>query len=163
MRQGTRLFAGVLAAVVVGVVVLIAITALTVALASALGWLLIGRERARKRTEALYRASEQTALTLQQSLLPTDLPDLPSCELAIRFAPAGAGDLVGPGLERSAEQLLRRPASERSADALADALLDEAGQPAEVAWDDVAIVAVRYVPPEHVLDELRLTAGSAAA
>ena len=109
MRQGTRLFAGVLAAVVVGVVVLIALTALTVALASALGWLLIGRERARKRTEALYRASEQTALTLQQSLLPTDLPDLPSCELAIRFAPAGAGDLVGPGLERSAEQLLRRP------------------------------------------------------
>lgn len=300
-------------AVAVGVVVLIALTALTVALASALGWLLIGRERARKRTEALYRASEQTALTLQQSLLPTDLPDLPSCELAIRFAPAGAGDLVGgdfydvfavgadrwavvigdvcgkgpqaaavtamarwtlrsfaaaaappadvlrslndamlrqglegrfitlayallevrpdearvavacaghppailvsprgeperleafgdllgvwpdirlqqvelelrpgaalvlytdgvtdqgpthPGLERSAEQLLRRPGSERGADALADALLDEAGQPAEVARDDVAIVAVRYVPPEHVLDELRLTAGSAAA
>ena len=69
----------------------------------------------------------------------------------------------GPGLERSAEQLLRRPGSERSADALADALLDDAGQPAGVARDDVAIVAVRYVPPEHVLDELRLTAGSAAA
>ena len=80
-------------AVAVGVVVLIALTALTVALASILGWLLIGRERARERTETLYRASEQTALTLQQSLLPTDLPDLPSCELAIRFAPAGAGEL----------------------------------------------------------------------
>jgi CHASE3 domain sensor protein len=300
-------------AVAVGVVVLIALTALTVALASALGWLLIGRERARERTEKLYRASEETALTLQQSLLPADLPDLPSCELAIRFAPAGAGELVGgdfydvfavgadrwavvigdvcgkgpqaaavtamarwtlrsfataaappadvlhrlndamlrqglegrfitlayalldiradearvavacaghppailvsprgepeqvqafgdllgvwpdirlrevelelrpgaalvlytdgvtdqgpthPGLERSAEQLLRRPGSERSADALADALLDETGQPAGVVRDDVAIVAVRYVPPEHVLDELRLTAGSAAA
>ncbi|MGO9906588.1 MAG: PP2C family protein-serine/threonine phosphatase [Solirubrobacteraceae bacterium] len=297
-------------AVAVGVVVLIALTALTVALASILGWLLIGRERARERTEKLYRASEQTALTLQQSLLPADLPDLPSCELAIRFAPAGAGELVGgdfydvfavgadrwavvigdvcgkgpqaaavtamarwtyrsfataaappadvlrrlndamlrqglegrfitlayalldvradearvtvacaghppaivvsprgeperveafgdllgvwpdvrlqqvelelrpgealvlytdgvtdqgPGLERSAEQLLRRPGSERSADALADALLDDAGQPAGVVRDDVAIVAVRYVPPEHVLDELRLTAGSAAA
>jgi CHASE3 domain sensor protein len=297
-------------AVAVGVVVLIVLTALTVALASALGWLLIGRERARERTETLYRASEQTALTLQQSLLPTDLPDLPSCELAIRFAPAGAGELVGgdfydvfavgadrwavvigdvcgkgpqaaavtamarwtlrsfasaaappvdvlrrlndamlrqglegrfitlayallevrpdearvavacaghppailvssrgeperveafgdllgvwpdvrlrgvelelrpgealvlytdgvtdqgPGLERSAEQLLRRPGSQRSADALADALLDEAGQPAAAVRDDVAIVAVRYVPPEHVLDDLRLTAGSAAA
>jgi CHASE3 domain sensor protein len=297
-------------AVAVGVVVLIALTALTVALAGILGWLLIGRERARERTETLYRASEQTALTLQRSLLPTDLPDLPSCELAIRFAPAGAGELVGgdfydvfpvgadrwavvigdvcgkgpqaaavtamarwtlrsfataaappadvlrrlndamlrqglegrfitlayalleirpdearvavacaghppailvsprgepepveafgdllgvwpdirlqqvelelapgealvlytdgvtdqgPGLERSAEQLLRRPGSERSAEALADALLDEAGQPAGAVRDDLAIVAVRYVPPEHVLDENRLTAGSAAA
>jgi serine phosphatase RsbU (regulator of sigma subunit) len=296
--------------VTVGVVVLIVLTALTVALASALGWLLIGRERARERTEALYRASEQTALTLQQSLLPTDLPDLPSCELAIRFAPAGAGDLVGgdfydvfavgadrwavvigdvcgkgpqaaaitamarwtlrsfatdasppadvlrrlndamlrqglegrfitlayallevrpddarvavacaghppailvsprgepervdafgdllgvwpdirlrqvelelrpgealvlytdgvtdqgPGVERSAEQLLRRPGSARSADALADALLREAAGPDGGARDDVAIVAVRYVPPEHVLDDRRLTAGSAAA
>ncbi|HTX08806.1 MAG TPA: SpoIIE family protein phosphatase [Solirubrobacteraceae bacterium] len=300
-------------AVAVGVIVLVALTALTIALAGILGWLLIGRERARERTEALYRASEQTALTLQRSLLPTDLPDLPSCELAIRFAPAGAGELVGgdfydvfavgadrwavvigdvcgkgpqaaavtamarwtlrsfataaappadvlrrlndamlrqrlegrfitlayalldlrgdearvtvacaghppaivvsalgepepveasgdllgvwpdvrlrqaelelgpgealvlytdgvtdagptrPGVERSAEQLLRRPGSERSAEALADALLDEAEQPAGVARDDVAIVAVRYAPPEHVLDELRLTAGSAAA
>ena len=47
------------------------------------------------RTEALYRRSEHTARTLQQSLLPAEIPDLPSCELAIRFAPAGAGDLVG--------------------------------------------------------------------
>jgi serine phosphatase RsbU (regulator of sigma subunit)/CHASE3 domain sensor protein len=47
------------------------------------------------RTEALYRRSEHTARTLQQSLLPAVIPDVPSCELAIRFAPAGAGDLVG--------------------------------------------------------------------
>jgi CHASE3 domain sensor protein len=47
------------------------------------------------RTESLYRASEQTALTLQRSLLPGEIPDVPSCEVAIRFAPAGAGDLVG--------------------------------------------------------------------
>ncbi len=46
-------------------------------------------------TEALYRRSEHTARTLQQSLLPTAIPDVPSCELAIRFVPAGAGDLVG--------------------------------------------------------------------
>lgn len=79
----------------VAVVVLIALTALTVALAGALGWLLVGRERARRRTEELYRASEQTALTLQQSLLPAEIPDVPSCEVAIRFEPAGAGELVG--------------------------------------------------------------------
>jgi CHASE3 domain sensor protein len=83
------------AAVTVGIVVLIVLTALTVALASVLGWLLVGRERARERAEALYRASEHTALELQQSLLPAQLPDVPSCELAIRFAPAGAGELVG--------------------------------------------------------------------
>lgn len=47
------------------------------------------------RTETLYRRSEHTARTLQQSLLPTVIPDVPSCELAIRFVPAGAGDLVG--------------------------------------------------------------------
>ena len=47
------------------------------------------------RTEALYRRSDHIARTLQQSLLPTAIPDIPSCELAIRFAPAGAGDLVG--------------------------------------------------------------------
>lgn len=47
------------------------------------------------RTEALYRRSEHTARTLQQSLLPAVIPNLPSCELAVRFAPAGAGDLVG--------------------------------------------------------------------
>lgn len=47
------------------------------------------------RTEALYRRSEHTARTLQQSLLPAMIPNLPSCELAVRFAPAGAGDLVG--------------------------------------------------------------------
>jgi serine phosphatase RsbU (regulator of sigma subunit)/CHASE3 domain sensor protein len=47
------------------------------------------------RTEALYRRSEHTARTLQRSLLPTAIPDVRSCELAIRFVPAGVGDLVG--------------------------------------------------------------------
>ncbi len=47
------------------------------------------------RTEALYRRSDHIARTLQQSLLPTAIPQIPSCEVAIRFAPAGAGDLVG--------------------------------------------------------------------
>ncbi len=47
------------------------------------------------RTEALYHRSEHIARTLQESLLPTAIPDLPSCELAIRFVPAGVGDLVG--------------------------------------------------------------------
>jgi len=47
------------------------------------------------RTEALYRRSDHIARTLQQSLLPTAIPQIPSCEVAIRFAPAGAGELVG--------------------------------------------------------------------
>ena len=47
------------------------------------------------RTEALYRRSDHVARTLQQSLLPDVIPELPSCELAVRFAPAGEGDLVG--------------------------------------------------------------------
>jgi serine phosphatase RsbU (regulator of sigma subunit)/CHASE3 domain sensor protein len=297
-------------AVTVGVVVLIVLTMLTVVLAGILGWLLVGRERARVRTEALYRASEQTATTLQQSLLPAEIPQIPSCEVAIRFAPAGAGELVGgdfydvfavggnrwavvigdvcgkgpqaaavtamarwtlrsfagageapadvlrrlndamlrqglagrfitlayallevhddearvtvacaghppaivvspngeservkasgdllgvwsdirlheaelelrpgealllytdgvtdpgPGLERSPEQLLGGLTAERSADALADSLLDQTGRPAGAARDDIAIVAVRYVPRQGAHDELSLTAGSAAA
>jgi serine phosphatase RsbU (regulator of sigma subunit)/CHASE3 domain sensor protein len=51
--------------------------------------------RLQARTEALYRRSDHVARTLQQSLLPTAIPDIPSCEVAIRFAPAGAGELVG--------------------------------------------------------------------
>jgi CHASE3 domain sensor protein len=82
-------------AVDVAIVVLIALTILTLALGSILGWLLVGRERARQRTEELYRRTEQTARTLQESLLPAHIPDVPSCELAIRFTPAGANDLVG--------------------------------------------------------------------
>jgi CHASE3 domain sensor protein len=97
-RQASRLRsarASSNSAVAVGVIVLIGLTGLTVVLAGVLGWLLVGRERARERTEALYRTSEQTALDLQQSLLPANVPDVPGCELAIRFAPAGAGEVVG--------------------------------------------------------------------
>jgi CHASE3 domain sensor protein len=79
----------------VAIVVLIALTLLTLALGGVLGWLLVGRERARQRTEELYRHTEQTARTLQESLLPAQIPEVPSCELAIRFTPAGADDLVG--------------------------------------------------------------------
>ena len=82
-------------AVNVAIVVLIALTFLTLALGGILGWLLVGRERARQGAEELYRRTEQTARTLQESLLPAQVPDVPSCELAIRFTPAGADDLVG--------------------------------------------------------------------
>jgi CHASE3 domain sensor protein len=82
-------------AVHVAIVVLIALTLLTLALGGILGRLLVSRERARERAEALYRTTERTARTLQQSLLPAQIPDVPSCELAIRFTPAGADDLVG--------------------------------------------------------------------
>ncbi len=46
-------------------------------------------------TEAQYVRSERTALTLQQSLVPRVLPEISGCELAVRFTPAGEGDLVG--------------------------------------------------------------------
>jgi CHASE3 domain sensor protein len=299
------------AAVSVAVVALVVLTLLTVALVGILGWLLVGRERARVRAEALYRASEGTATTLQQSLLPTEIPEIPSCELAIRFAPAGAGELVGgdfydvfalddgqwaivigdvcgkgpeaaavtamarwtlrtlaggeptapvdvlrrlndamlrhdlsgrfmtlvyalvevgddearvslacaghppaivvsdtgepmpvtasgdllgvwpeirlrqsefrlapggalvlytdgvtdqgPGAERSAERTLGRVHTERTADALADALLDEAGRWTEGARDDVAIVALRYLPTEERIAPRGLTGAAAGA
>ena len=46
-------------------------------------------------TATQYERSERTALTLQESLLPAVLPPIPACELAVRFTPAGEGDLVG--------------------------------------------------------------------
>ncbi len=297
-------------AVTVGVIALIVLTALTLALGGVLGWLLVGRERARRRAEALYRESEQTAITLQQSLLPAHIPEVPSCEIAIRFAPAGEGDLVGgdfydvfavgadrwalvigdvcgkgagaaavtamarwtlrslagtvrppaevlrtlndamlrqdldgrfitllyalvevgseearvtvacaghppattvsidgeptmvtasgdllgvwpdirlaeeevrlrpgeglvlytdgvtdqgPGAGGSVERALGRLTSDRSAEALAEALRAEAGRWTGAARDDVAIIALRYMPPTGGLDPLALTAGSAAA
>jgi len=70
------------------IVVLVLLTLLTLALGALLGRLLIGRELARER-------SERTAHTLQRSLLPEEIPSIPGCELAARFTPAGAGDLVG--------------------------------------------------------------------
>ncbi|MBV9604550.1 MAG: SpoIIE family protein phosphatase [Solirubrobacterales bacterium] len=77
------------------VLVLIGLTLLTLALGGILGRLVVTREHARQQAETLYLHSEQTARTLQESLLPPELPDVPSCELAIRFIPAGADDLVG--------------------------------------------------------------------
>jgi CHASE3 domain sensor protein len=297
-------------AVRVAVVVLIALTILTLALGGILGRLLVGRERARQRAEELYRRTEQTARTLQQSLLPAHIPDVPSCELAIRFAPADANDLVGgdfydvfavepdhwaivvgdvcgkgaeaaavtatarwtlrtlatsvlppaevlrslndvllhqapdhrfitiiyalldvrdttaqvriacaghppaivvspagepapvpasgdllavwpdirlhevemtlepgaslvfytdgvtdqgPGVDRSPERAIRKLTGDRSADALADALRNEAGRWTNAARDDVAIVALRYLPSEAGGREPGLTAGRAAA
>jgi len=46
-------------------------------------------------TLELYERSDRTARTLQESLLPREIPQLPGCELAVRFTPAGAGELVG--------------------------------------------------------------------
>ena len=46
-------------------------------------------------TLLLYERSNNTARTLQESLLPSTTPEIPLCELAVRFSPAGEGDLVG--------------------------------------------------------------------
>ena len=43
----------------------------------------------------IYRERDYIAKTLQQSLLPPDLPDIPGIELAARYLPAGAGNEVG--------------------------------------------------------------------
>jgi serine phosphatase RsbU (regulator of sigma subunit) len=43
----------------------------------------------------IYRERDYIARTLQQSLLPPDLPDIPGIELAARYLPAGAGNEVG--------------------------------------------------------------------
>jgi serine phosphatase RsbU (regulator of sigma subunit) len=70
------------------ILVLILLTAGTVLLGVFLGYLVLTRERARQR-------SERTVDVLRQSLLPTSLPTIPGCELAVRFLPAQAAELVG--------------------------------------------------------------------
>ncbi len=75
-------------AVAEAIALLVALPVLTVLLGALLGRLALARDRARAR-------SERTAEILQRSLLPRALPEIPGCELAVRFAPAGAGELVG--------------------------------------------------------------------
>lgn len=70
------------------IVVLVLLTVLTLLLGAFLGRLVISRERARER-------SEETTRVLRQSLLPSALPSIPDCELAVRFSPAHAGELIG--------------------------------------------------------------------
>ena len=69
------------------VAVLVLLTLLTCALGGYLGHLAVARERARA-------LSDKTASTLQQSILPTAMPDVPGCELAVRFLP-GDGPVSG--------------------------------------------------------------------
>jgi serine phosphatase RsbU (regulator of sigma subunit) len=70
------------------ILVLILLTAGTLLLGVFLGSLVLSRERARRR-------SERTVDVLRQSLLPTSLPAIPGCDLAVRFHPAQAAELVG--------------------------------------------------------------------
>jgi serine phosphatase RsbU (regulator of sigma subunit) len=70
------------------IIVLGLLTVLTVLLGTVLGRLVISRDRARE-------LSERTTRTLRESLLPAALPPVPGVEVAARFAPAGAGELVG--------------------------------------------------------------------
>jgi serine phosphatase RsbU (regulator of sigma subunit) len=70
------------------ILVLILLTAGTLLLGVFLGYLVLTRERARQR-------SERTVEVLRQSLLPTSLPSIPGCELAVRFHPAQEAELVG--------------------------------------------------------------------
>ncbi len=70
------------------IVVLVLLTLGTALLGVFLGYLVLSRERARRR-------SERTVEVLRESLLPTALPDIPGCDLAVRFLPAQASELVG--------------------------------------------------------------------
>jgi serine phosphatase RsbU (regulator of sigma subunit) len=70
------------------IVVLVLLTLATALLGVFLGYLVLSRERARRR-------SERTVEVLRQSLLPTALPAIPGCDLAVRFLPAQASELVG--------------------------------------------------------------------
>jgi serine phosphatase RsbU (regulator of sigma subunit) len=70
------------------ILALVVLTLATVLLGVFLGRLVLSRERARRR-------SERTVEVLRQSLLPTALPAIPGCELAVRFLPAQAAELVG--------------------------------------------------------------------
>ncbi len=69
------------------IVLLVLLTGLTLLLGGYLGHLAVQREIARN--QAL-----ETTRTLQQSILPARVPEIPGCELAIRFSPIG-GELVG--------------------------------------------------------------------
>lgn len=71
-----------------GVTVLVVLVLLTLVIESVLGRLLLTRGRA-------LRRSRENARMLQTSLLPLVVPEIPGCDLAIRFTPAGFGELVG--------------------------------------------------------------------
>jgi serine phosphatase RsbU (regulator of sigma subunit) len=44
---------------------------------------------------SLHQERSRVARTLQSSLLPTDIPDIPGVELAVRYRPSGGRELVG--------------------------------------------------------------------
>ena len=70
------------------ILALVLLTVATLVLGGLLGWLVVARDRARRR-------SEETVHVLRESLLPASLPEIPDCELAVRFLPAQAAELVG--------------------------------------------------------------------
>ncbi|MET1059810.1 MAG: histidine kinase N-terminal 7TM domain-containing protein [Nocardioides sp.] len=53
------------------------------------------RVRDRQRLQRLLAEQSRVAAALQASMVPSRLPDLPGCELASRYAPAGDGTEVG--------------------------------------------------------------------
>jgi serine phosphatase RsbU (regulator of sigma subunit) len=69
----------------------------------------------------------------------------------------------GPGPDGSFEDALSRLSSDPSAETLADTLRAEAERSGGAPRDDLAIIALRYVPRAAQTDPLALTAGSAAA
>ena len=70
-----------------GIIILVVLVLLTLISQGVFGRLFLSRQRALRRSRA-------TASALQTSLLPLAIPQLPGCDLAIRFTPAGAGEVV---------------------------------------------------------------------
>jgi len=68
------------------ILALVLLTLLTVLLGVILGRLAVERDRARERSEAVSE-------TLQRGIMPSGVPAIPGCELAVRFVPNS--DLVG--------------------------------------------------------------------
>jgi serine phosphatase RsbU (regulator of sigma subunit) len=74
--------------IVEAIILLVLLTAFTLLLGGILGRLAVQRERARE-------LAEHTVATLQRSILPSRIPAITDCELAIRFLPAGGGLVSG--------------------------------------------------------------------
>lgn len=74
--------------IVEAIVVLVLLTLLIGAVGSYLGHLAVARDSAREQ-------SETTSRTLQESILPSALPQIPGCELATRFIPGGKPAVSG--------------------------------------------------------------------
>jgi serine phosphatase RsbU (regulator of sigma subunit) len=87
MRQ-SRARASANHSIITAILALVILTVLTAIVGALLGHFALERDRARE-------LSERTTRSLQESILPAHVPPIPSCQVAIRFTPAGDGVVGG--------------------------------------------------------------------